>query len=130
MVTEYRYTAGSGQIRGMVYPNSVLTAPHSCQEAFVTHAEYDLALQYARLTATIGLSDKNEIFNRRAKFEIILDNELVYEHTLTGGEAIGVDVSVRDGLRLRLQTTFYESQDCTIINDDDEAVWGDVAVHR
>lgn len=130
MVADYRYTEGSGQVRGAVYPNSVLTAPHTCQEAFVTHAEYDLALQYARLTATIGLSDKNEIFNRRAKFEIILDNELVYERTLTGGEATDIDIPVKDGLRLRLQTTFYESQDCNLRSDDDEAVWGDVAVHR
>lgn len=130
MVTDYRYTEGSGQVRGTVYPNSVLTAPNSCREAFVTHAEYDLALQYTRLTATIGLSDKNEIFNRRAKFEIILDNELVYEETLTGGEAGSVDVSITGGLRLRLQTTFYESEDCNVVNNDDQAVWGDIAVHQ
>lgn len=126
-----RFTSGTGQVSGETYVHSLLGWQgymSSSSDANEAYAEYDLGRGYETFTATIGLSDKNRNANRTVKFEVILDNQQIYEATLTTGEAEQLNLPVAGGLRLRLQLTFFRPEGAA--SADDQAVWGDAMLIR
>jgi NPCBM/NEW2 domain len=123
-----RFDNGTAQVSGETYLDSVMAVQGflGSSDATQAYAEYDLGRAYEQFTATLGLSDKNAYADRTVKFEVIVDNELIHETTITAGDAEPVTLTITGGLRLRLQVTFFRPEETRYTGD--EAVWGDAAL--
>lgn len=73
-------------------------------------ADYDLSRSWGRFTAMVGIEDSSRA-NASVGYRVLADQKVVAEGTLTLGQAVPIDVSVADALRVRLQISDASSTD-------------------
>ena len=108
---------GLAEVGGQTYTQSVYWF-HSNNDD-LSWAEYNLSKDYERFCSLIGVRDDAET-NAEYEVEVLVDGSSLFIDRITLNNPVTVDVSVRDGLRLRLET-----RDATTSSDDGYVVFAD-----
>lgn len=94
------FDAGTGQLSGEFYPNSLLGDYYEGESA-----EWNLGRGYRQLLATVGRSDEAEDAGEEVQVEVFLDQRKVWSERVVLGEPIEMSVDVADVLRLKIEST-------------------------
>jgi hypothetical protein len=95
--------AGSAQIDGIQYDDSIVLLPSSSTRQARTFVEVDLAGTYRRMTSVVGvLDDAGEPF-QVGHFKICLDGSLRWESKAALGKPVAVELDTTGARKLRLE---------------------------
>jgi hypothetical protein len=119
---QYGEVVGPARLNGQTYAHAV-TSRTDCSTPVVL--QYDLGRAYQHFKTTVGLADESNN-STLVQFDVLVDNKPVFSQQARLGQALAVDVSVTDGLRLEIEATRVEKP-CTERYGDASttAVWAD-----
>lgn len=106
------WTEGSYGISGVTYPKSVSDGDD------YTYGEANLSRSCTRFVATIGLSDSSSTTSRYSTSVTADSVTLVRFNDLALGQAMPVDLSLVNALRLRLETTRVAGSTAAVVFGD------------
>ncbi|WP_433372229.1 NPCBM/NEW2 domain-containing protein [Actinoplanes sp. CA-142083] len=102
-----------------------LNFPLVCSDTSDKFVDYNLGRDYETFTATIGPSDISK--SKRYSFEVWVDSERVFSKSLSHGQSKKLNLSVHNGLKLRLAACSLD--ETVIMEREGGGIFGDPQVH-
>jgi serine/threonine protein kinase len=118
----------AGSVSGQSFGHALKTRAICDEQSQDYWVDYNLARNYSRFTAKVGISDSARA-SSKASYNVLVDGRTVAGGDLIFGQAVPLDIPVDNVLRLRLQVNEHEDATKTNCysgnNGPAFVVWGD-----
>ena len=118
--------SGAYQVNGVTYAHSISVGTGDYCSSSSSTVQYNLERQFNSFQATIGLTDQSPA-TAKVEFDVYLDGNKIFTGVFGLGQSQKINLSVSNGLRLRLDATPIEPSTGSCPGYT-TAVWGDAEV--